>query len=81
MPPNAPGDAEPSANTRVLKTASGGSPASRMRLTQSMAFLSSGGIEALYSGETMKMPWWTSNSALSLRAFSGGPSAASRSPS
>ena len=75
-----PGEAEPSAKTRVLKTCSGASPSGRTWLTQSSAFLSSGVIEALYSGQAMKIPLWASITALSLRAFSGGPSEASRSP-
>ena len=75
-----PGEAEPSANTRVLNTSRLLGLRSRTWLTQSSVFLSSGVIEALYSGLAMKMPLWACISALNLCAFSGWPSAASRSP-
>ncbi len=52
-PPNFPSDAAPIAKARSRNTWPNVSLRSRTRVTQSMAFLSSGGTEALYSELTM----------------------------
>ena len=55
-PPMPPLEADPSANTRVLNTASGSSPSFLMRLIQSSVFFNRGVMDALYSGQAMRTP-------------------------
>ena len=73
MPAKFPSDEEQSAATLPSKGLNGRPPSRLTRLTQSMAFLSSGGIEALYSGLAMRNPSCAAIWRASFCAFSGTP--------
>lgn len=53
----------------------------RLRDTQSIRFLRTPGIEALYSGETMTRAFAPRSRSVKRAAAAGGPSAVSESPS
>ena len=79
MPAKCPSDDEQMPATLPASGLSGLPPSLRTRLTQSMVFFSSGGIEPLYSGVAISTPSWAAISRASFTAFSGTPFSFSRS--
>ena len=73
MPANAPGDDEHKATTLPANGRAGLPSIVEMRLTQSIVFFSSGGIDALYSGLAISKPSWAAIRRPSRKAFSGRP--------
>ena len=71
-PPRAPGEADSSAQVLPRKAASGGS-SPVLRLAQSMAFLSSGVMALLYSGQAISQPAWSSADGSQQRQYQPSP--------